>query len=91
MAKATRKTLKEKRIDALAAVEAAKAALAAIESATAERIGKLAIRAGMADIDLTDEQISAAFEKVVADFRKAPAPAPKPTATATGTASPSQS
>lgn len=69
MAKATRKTLKERREAALADVEAAKAKLAALETAAAERIGKLAIRAGLVDLELSDDQLLKEFDAIASKFR----------------------
>lgn len=63
------KTLKERRADALAAVNAARQRLAKLETDAAERIGKLALKAGLVDLDLTDEQISAEFDAIASKFR----------------------
>lgn len=71
MAKTTRRTLKERRESALAEVEAAKAKLAALETAAAERIGKMAIRAGLVDLELSDDQLAKEFDAIASKFRNA--------------------
>lgn len=70
MARAPRRTLKERREAALADVEAAKAKLAALEAAAAERIGRLAIRAGLVDLELTDEELTKEFDAIASKFQR---------------------
>ena len=65
-------TLKERRAKALAEVEAAKSKLAQLETAAAERIGRLALKAGLVDLDLNDEQLSAEFDAIASKFRNRP-------------------
>ena len=64
-----RKSIKDRRADALAELEAAKKKLASLESAEAERIGKLAIKAGLTDANITDEQLAKEFAAIAAKFR----------------------
>lgn len=64
-----RKSIKDRRADALAELEAAKKKLAGLESAEAERIGKLAIKAGLTDADISDEQLAKEFAAIAAKFR----------------------
>lgn len=66
-----RKTIKDRRANALAELEAAKRKLANIESAEAERIGKLAIKAGLTDADISDEQLAKEFAAIAEKFRNA--------------------
>jgi hypothetical protein len=40
------------------------------ETREAERIGRLALRAGLGDIEIEDGELVAAFEEVVGRFRK---------------------
>lgn len=40
------------------------------ETREAERIGRLALRAGLGDIEIEDGELVAAFEEVVGKFRK---------------------
>jgi hypothetical protein len=40
------------------------------ETREAERIGRLALRAGLGDIEIEDGELVSAFEEVVARFRK---------------------
>lgn len=65
----TRKTLAERRTEKLEELGRIKSALARLESQAAERIGKLAIRAGVADLDIDDEQLSKEFAAVAAKFQ----------------------
>ena len=64
-----RKTIKDRRAAALAELEAAKKKLANLEAVEAERIGKLAIKAGLTDCDITDEQLAQEFAAIAAKFR----------------------
>lgn len=68
-----RKPLNQKKSEAIAKLEAAKAEIEKIERAEAERIGKLAIKAGLTDIDITDVQLLKAFKDIAARFQDNPA------------------
>ena len=65
-----RKNLVDRRIAAREELEAAKAKFAKLEKETADRIGRLAIKSGLADLDLTDDQIKAEFDAIVAKHTK---------------------
>jgi len=65
-----RKTMQERRADALAEVEAAKKRLAQLETDAANRLGRLALKAGLVDLDLTDEQLTTEFNAIAAKFRQ---------------------
>ncbi|EGN7253089.1 hypothetical protein ISM37_004515 [Salmonella enterica] len=65
-----RKPLSAKKSEALAKLEAAKAELEKIEKAEAERVGRLAVRAGLTDLDLSDDDLIAAFKDVAARFQR---------------------
>lgn len=75
-----RKTLAERRSEKLEELERIKNDLARIESQAAERIGKLAIRAGLADLDIGDEQLSKEFAAVAAKFQPKTGKKDKPSA-----------
>ncbi|EBT5577568.1 hypothetical protein CL259_24145 [Salmonella enterica] len=64
-----RKSIQERRAAALAEVEAAKKRLAQLEAEAAERIGRIAIKAGLVDLDLSDEQLGEEFATIAAKFR----------------------
>lgn len=64
-----RKSLAERRAEALAELDAAKQRVAKLETDAAERIGKLAIKAGLVDLDMTDEQLSEEFGAIASKFR----------------------
>lgn len=64
-----RKTLAERRSAALEEVRAAKERLAKIEADSAARIARLAIKSGLVDLELTDEQLSAEFDAMASKFR----------------------
>jgi hypothetical protein len=65
-----RKNLVDRRIAAREELEAAKAKFAKLEKETADRIGRLAIKSGLTDLDLTDDQIKAEFDTIVAKHTK---------------------
>lgn len=83
---ATRKSFKDRRSEALAELEQAKQRLAKLETEAAEKIGRLAIKAGLGDLDIPDEELAKEFEALGAKFRQKSAV--KPTA---GSATSSQS
>jgi len=62
--KLARKTLSERRADALSELETAKARLAA------ERIGRIAIKSGLVNLELTDDQVREEFDKIVERISK---------------------
>lgn len=51
-----RKTLAERRSDAISELETAKARLAKLDNEAAERIGRIAIKSGLVNLKLTDDQ-----------------------------------
>ena len=65
-----RKTLSERKADKLAELNRIKAELAAMESKAAEKIGKLAIAAGLGDLAIDDAQLRKEFEAIASKFRK---------------------
>ena len=80
-----RKTFVERRSEKLAEIDRIKNELARIEALAAERIGRVAIRSGLADIDLDDEVLTKEFAAIAAKFQKGPkkdqpaGPAPRST------------
>lgn len=65
-----RKTLSERKADKLAELNRIKAELAELESRAAERIGKIAIAAGLGDLDIDDAAVRKEFEAIASKFRK---------------------
>ncbi|MBW2958754.1 MULTISPECIES: TraC family protein [Gammaproteobacteria] len=65
-----RKTLSERRADALSELEMAKARLAKLDSEAAERIGRIAIKSGLVSLELTDDQIREEFDRIVEGISK---------------------
>ncbi|WP_420248579.1 TraC family protein [Citrobacter sedlakii] len=65
-----RKTLSERRADALSELETAKTRLAKLDNEAAERIGRIAIKSGLVNLDLTDDQIREEFDKIVERISK---------------------
>ncbi|AEI04550.1 conjugal transfer protein TraC (plasmid) [Afipia carboxidovorans OM5] len=69
--------------------------LKAAETREAERIGRLALKAGLGDLEIEEDALLAAFEEAAARFRKAgggskptrAAPASEPPGTSAGKAS----
>lgn len=64
-----RQKASERRAAALAALEAAKRDVQELEAKDATRIGKMAVRAGLADLDLDDPTLLREFQTVAARFR----------------------
>ncbi|QHG22476.1 TraC family protein [Pseudomonas sp. DTU12.1] len=65
-----RKTLAERRSDALSELETAKARLAKLDNEAAERIGKIAIKSGLVNLEITDDRIREEFDNIVERIRK---------------------
>lgn len=80
-----RKTLSERKADKLADLERLKAEIQEIERKAAERIGKLAIAAGLGDLEIGDAELRKEFEAIASKFRKSEAKQPAQKAAAPGT------
>jgi hypothetical protein len=80
----SKKTFLGRRASALAELEQAKKRLASLEDTAAVRIGRLALRAGLVDLDLTDVQLLGEFDAIAARFRAKPAVSTPPGPSATG-------
>lgn len=72
------KSLAERKTAKLEELEKIKREIAGLESQAAERIGKQAIRAGIGDLDISDEQLAKEFSAIVVRHSKSKS---KPTAT----------
>lgn len=79
-----RKTLSERKADKLAELNRIKAELAELESKAAERIGKIALSAGLGDLDIEDAELRKEFEAIASKFRKGEAKQAAPVPAATG-------
>ena len=79
-----RKTLSERKADKLAELNRIKAELAELESKAAERIGKIAIAAGLGDLNIDDAELRKEFEAIASKFRKGEAKQTAPAAAAPG-------
>lgn len=64
-----RKTLTERRAEKLNQLNTLKRELAQMEEEAGKRFGKLAIRAGLADIDIDDAALLKEFQAIAARFR----------------------
>jgi hypothetical protein len=64
------KTLAERKAEKMAELNRIKAELAKLESKAAERIGKIAISAGLGDVDIDDAELRKEFEAIASKFRK---------------------
>lgn len=64
-----RKTLSERKAEKLAELNRIKVELAELERKAAERIGKLAIDAGLGDLDIEEATLSKEFEALASKFR----------------------
>ena len=65
-----RKTLSERKADKLAELNRIKSELADLENKAAEKIGKIAISAGLGDLEIDDAQLRKEFEAIASKFRK---------------------
>ncbi|OII57441.1 hypothetical protein BIW19_03165 [Pseudomonas putida] len=65
-----RKTLAERRSDTISELETAKARLAKLDNEAAERIGKIAIKSGLVNLKLTDDQVREEFDRIVEKISK---------------------
>lgn len=65
-----KKTLTERKAAKLAELDKIKKDLARLEAQAAERIGKIAVAAGLADLELDDGTLKKEFEDIAARFRK---------------------
>ncbi len=65
-----RKNLGEKRAEKLAQLDVLKVQIAAMEEKAAKRLGKLAVKAGLADLNLKDAELVRGFEELAARFRE---------------------
>jgi hypothetical protein len=82
-----RKTLAERRSEKLDELERIKSDLARIEERAAAQLGRLAVRAGLADLDIEDEQLAKEFAAVAAKFQSKGGKKDKPAPTNAGAAS----
>ena len=76
-----RRPLAELRAEKLAQLEAIKAEIGDLEEKAAKRIGRIAVKAGLAEINLTDDALIAEFKAMAGRFRsKKPEPSSSPPA-----------
>ena len=64
-----RKSLTDRRAEKLAQLDAIKKELAALELKAGERLGRLALKAGLADLDLDDDTLIEEFRAIAGRFR----------------------
>jgi hypothetical protein len=64
-----RKSLTDRRAEKLAQLDAIRKQLAALETKAGERLGKLALKAGLADLALDDDTLFKEFQALVGRFR----------------------
>ena len=67
-----RKSLTDRRAEKLAQLDAIKKELAALELKAGERLGRLALKAGLADLDLDDDTLIEEFRAIAGRFRSPP-------------------
>lgn len=65
-----RNTLSERRINAVSELEMAKEKLAKLNIEAIETIGKIAIKSGLVNLALTDDQVREGFDKIVERISK---------------------
>jgi hypothetical protein len=66
-----RKSLTDRRSEKLAQLDAIRRDLAALEIKSGERLGKLALKAGLGDLDVDDDTLLKEFQAIAARFRPA--------------------
>lgn len=76
----SRKSIGERRTEKLAQIEELRRELVQLDAKAAERIGKLAVKAGLADLDLDDEALTRELQALAARFRPGKASTAKATA-----------
>src|SRR5260364_169409 len=64
-----RKTFHEQRAEKLAQIDALRQTLIRLEHQSAQRIGKIAMRAGLAELDLRDETLFKEFHELAERFQ----------------------
>lgn len=64
-----KKTLSDRRAEKLSQLEALKKEIADLESKAAERIGRIAVKAGIGDLEISDADLAKEFAAVVSKFR----------------------
>jgi len=66
-----RKSLTDRRTEKLAQLDAIRRDLAALELKAGERLGKLALKAGLGELDLDGDTVLKEFQAIVVRFRPA--------------------
>jgi TraC-like protein len=83
-----RKSLTDRRAEKLAQLDTIRKELAALELKAGERLGKLALKAGLADLDLDDDRLLEEFRAIAGRFRSPPNGAPPEQAAAPAPSAP---
>lgn len=65
-----RKTLNARRIEAQRELEEAQARINKLQNEAATRIGRVAVKTGLADLGLSDDEIKSEFEKIISRRRQ---------------------
>lgn len=65
-----RKTLNARRIEAQRELEEAQARLTKLQNEAAIRIGRIAVKTGLADLGLSDDEIKLQFEKIISGIKQ---------------------
>ena len=66
----TRKPIRVKRVEKKAQIEAMKKELAVLEDEEIQRMGKLALKAGLADLEVSDKELMEEFQAIACRFQK---------------------
>ena len=69
MAKKTRKSLVERRTEKLSQIQQLKQEIAELQQGAAERIGRMAVKAGLADLAIDDAALLKEFQALANKFR----------------------
>jgi hypothetical protein len=71
-----RKNIVERRAKKLSQIQKLKEELAKLEDQAADRIGRLAVKAGLGDLELDDAELAKEFEAIASKFRDGDAKSP---------------
>lgn len=64
-----RRTIGDRRAETLARMETLKKELAELDAKAGERMGRIAVRAGLADLDLDDDTLLREFQAIAGRFQ----------------------
>ena len=82
---AARRSAKDRLLEKRQQLDRVKAEIEKLQDTEATRIARLAMRAGLAEVDVSDDDLTEAFKDLVARFRAQPASSSSPKSSHDGT------